>query len=126
MRHRLKHNKSKETARPNADYDYSNVKCKTFLLLLTLLSSGASESYCYENNWFCLNDSPAVVATRFADNLDVPAEVRQKALENYKNSQPLGFIKPHQISEGIIFLCTSEMTTGASLPIDGGLMYSNK
>lgn len=62
--------------------------------------------------------------TRFADNLGISDEMKKKALEAFKVKQPLGFITPHQVSEGILFLCKSEMTTGASLPIDGGLLHS--
>lgn len=64
-----------------------------------------------------------VVMTRFAENLGVPAEVHKKAMENYKKIQPLGIINSHQISEAILFLCSSEMTTGVSLPIDAGVLH---
>lgn len=64
--------------------------------------------------------------TRFAENLGVSAEVQKKVMEQYKKTQPLGFINPNQISEAIIFLCKSEMTTGACLPIDAGLLNSSR
>lgn len=66
------------------------------------------------------------MATRFADNLDMPKEEVAKALAAFQKSQPLGFIKPEQISEAILFLCCSEMTTGVSLPVDGGFLHSSK
>lgn len=71
--------------------------------------------------------SPGVVETRFADGVaDVSSEIKKKIFESCRKIQPLGFINSHQISEGIIFLCESEMTTGASLIIDGGLLHSSK
>ena len=68
--------------------------------------------------------SPAVVLTRFAENLDAPKEKIEKMIEAYKTKQPLGFLSAEQISEGILFLCSSEMVTGVSLPVDGGLLNS--
>lgn len=70
--------------------------------------------------------SPALVKTRFAENIDLPAEQMKKAMESFQKVQPLGMIMPQQISEAILFLCTSDMTTGVTLPVDGGAIHSSK
>nr|XP_039274757.1 uncharacterized oxidoreductase TM_0325-like isoform X1 [Styela clava] len=68
----------------------------------------------------CVN--PAATDTRFGDNMNVTKEMFEKMLESFMKRQPLGVIKPQQISDAIVFLCQSPVITGINLPIDAGML----
>nr|XP_039261336.1 uncharacterized oxidoreductase SAR2567-like [Styela clava] len=70
----------------------------------------------------CIN--PAVVGTRFGENLNIPKETVDKMIAVYMKKQPLGIISSEQVADGILYLCSSPVTTGITLPMDGGLLNS--
>lgn len=70
--------------------------------------------------------SPAFVKTRMDDNSNISDELQKKVIENSKKIQLLGLLNFRQVSEGIRFLCKSEMTTGVAFARDGGLLHCSK
>ena len=79
-------------------------------------------------NYLNYNCSPAMVKTKFLENLGIPKEQADQLYESGHKDYPLGRIgESEDIANGILYLASDEASfvTGINLVLDGGALYAS-